>query len=58
MATVDARYEENEIATLCNKTKVMLVTTYQKEIKLNSIHSSLVSETNDVSFISGHVQQH
>ncbi len=44
MAKVNKSCKDNKMAINCNTTKVMLVTTYQQETKLDSTHVSVICD--------------
>ncbi len=46
MAKVNKWCRDNKMAINCDKTKVMLITTYQKEAKLDSTHVSVICDDN------------
>ncbi len=48
MAKVNKWCKYNKMAINCDKTKVMLITTYQKEAKLDSTHASVICDNTEL----------
>ncbi len=48
MAKVSKWCKDNKMAINCHKTKVMLITTYQKEAKLESTHVSVMCDNTEL----------
>ncbi len=48
MKTVDTWCESNRMATNCDKTKVILITTYQKETKLDYTHIQVTCQNKEL----------
>ncbi len=48
MAKVNERCKDNKMAINGDKTKVMLITTYQKEAKLDSTHVSVICDNTEL----------
>ncbi len=48
MAKVNKWCKDNKIAINCDKTKVMLITTYKKEAKLDSTHVSVICDNTEL----------
>ncbi len=48
MANVNKWCKDNKMAINCDKTKAMLITTYQKEAKLDSRHVSVICDNTEL----------
>ncbi len=48
MAKVNKLCKHNKMAINCDKTKVMLITTYQKEAKLDSTYVSVICDNTEL----------
>ncbi len=48
MAKVNKLCKDNKMAINCDKTKVMLITTYQKEAMLDSTHVSVICDNTEL----------
>ncbi len=51
MTKVNKWFKDNKMAITCDKTKVMLIKTYQKEVKLDSTHLSVICNNTELMWI-------
>ncbi len=54
MEQVDTWGESNRMATNCDKSKVMLITTYQKETKLDCTHTKVTCQNIELENVNSH----